>query len=219
MKKTIIIPVILALLMVVALSINAARKPRNSGIDAPSNLSATAISSSQINLSWQDNTRNEDGFKIERSLNGQDFSEIDEVSEGVTTYPNTGLSADTRYYYRVRAYRQQGQKIIYSGYSNTANDMTYVDTVPDDPSNLDASTSTSTDIYLSWQDNSDNEDGFSVERGTDGENFGEIDTVPADFIYYTDSNTTSSVTYYYQVRAFNEAGYSEYSNVASTTAP
>src|SRR6266508_2933382 len=33
---------------------------------APSNLAATAVSSSQINLSWTDNATNEDGFQIER---------------------------------------------------------------------------------------------------------------------------------------------------------
>ncbi|MDQ7054057.1 MAG: fibronectin type III domain-containing protein [candidate division KSB1 bacterium] len=39
---------------------------------APSNLTATAVSTSQIDLSWTDNSNNEDGFKIERKDHGID---------------------------------------------------------------------------------------------------------------------------------------------------
>jgi hypothetical protein len=43
---------------------------------SPSNLSATAVSSNRINLTWTDNAVTEDGFKIERSLNGSDWSQL-----------------------------------------------------------------------------------------------------------------------------------------------
>ena len=43
---------------------------------APTNLSASAVSTSQINLSWTDNASNETGFRIERSPDGTSFTEI-----------------------------------------------------------------------------------------------------------------------------------------------
>ena len=88
---------------------------------APSALTATAVSQTQINLSWTDNSNNEDGFKIERSPNGSSsWAQVATVGPNVTSYSNTGLSRNTRYYYRVRSYNVLGN----SAYSNTANTKT-----------------------------------------------------------------------------------------------
>ncbi len=75
-----------------------------SGIVAPSNLLLTVATNQQINLNWTDNSSNETGFKIERKtgINGT-WAQIATVGAGVTTYSNTGLTAATLYYYRVRA--------------------------------------------------------------------------------------------------------------------
>lgn len=84
--------------------------------NTPVSLSAVAISGSQINLSWQDASSNESGFRIERSLfPSSGFSQVGAVDANVTSYEDTGLAAGT-YYYRVRAYNSCGN----SGYSNTA---------------------------------------------------------------------------------------------------
>ncbi|MEW6104440.1 MAG: carboxypeptidase-like regulatory domain-containing protein [bacterium] len=56
----------------------------------PTNLQATAISDDKIILSWQDNSNNEDGFKIERKIMGNLYSQITTVAEDVTTYPSKG---------------------------------------------------------------------------------------------------------------------------------
>lgn len=88
---------------------------------APSNLSASAASSSQINLSWTDNAANETGFKIERKTGaGGTYAQIAAVGANVTAYSNTGLTASTQYYYRVCANNSTGN----SGYSNEANATT-----------------------------------------------------------------------------------------------
>ena len=86
----------------------------------PSSLTATAVSSSRINLAWMDNAGNEEGFKIERSTDGMNFSPLVTVGANVTGYSDTGLSPSTTYYYRVYAYNAAGN----SGYSNTANATT-----------------------------------------------------------------------------------------------
>ena len=85
------------------------------GPTAPSNLTATGISDTQINLSWTDNSSDETGFKIERQTGGGSFSQIATVGTNVTTYNNTGLTPGTTYSYRVRAYNGSGD----SAYSNT----------------------------------------------------------------------------------------------------
>jgi hypothetical protein len=85
---------------------------------APSNLTATAVSTTQINLSWTDNSNNETGFKIERCQGNSctNFVQIATTAANVTTFNNTGLTRNTRYRYRVRAFNAVGN----SGYSNIA---------------------------------------------------------------------------------------------------
>ena len=84
--------------------------------NAPSNLSGTAVSSTQINLSWTDNSNDETVFKIERCTgNGcANFGEIAQVGANVTSFPDTGLTRNTWYRYRVRASNGNGN----SAYSN-----------------------------------------------------------------------------------------------------
>jgi carboxypeptidase T len=71
---------------------------------APANLAAAAASSSQINLSWNDNDSSEQGFKIERCTGAgcSDFAQIATVGPNVTSYSSTGLTASTSYSYRVQ---------------------------------------------------------------------------------------------------------------------
>jgi hypothetical protein len=86
---------------------------------APINLVASAASPSKINLSWIDNSGNEDGFKIER-WNGSNYAQINAVGANVTTSADTGLTPSTTYYYRVRAYNSWGD----SSYSNESSATT-----------------------------------------------------------------------------------------------
>jgi len=73
-------------------------------VSAPSNLTATATSCSQVNLSWRDNSNDETGFKIERK-NGASgsWSQIATVGANTTTYTDFGLTGGATYYYRVSA--------------------------------------------------------------------------------------------------------------------
>ncbi|WP_298272308.1 fibronectin type III domain-containing protein [Geobacter sp.] len=93
-------------------------------LDAPTDLAASATSNTAIQLTWTDNSGNEDGFKIERKL-GDDgvWSQINTVGAGVTTYNDTGLVANNYYYYRVRAYNAGNGN---SAYSDEAHALTKV---------------------------------------------------------------------------------------------
>ncbi len=71
---------------------------------APSGLSATAVSSSQINLAWTDNSTDEANFIVSRStVAGGPYTDIATLGANTTSYNNTGLTASTTYYYVVRA--------------------------------------------------------------------------------------------------------------------
>jgi len=182
----------------------------------PSGLTATAISSSQINLSWTDNASNETAYKVERSPDGTTgWTEIvGNLPAGTTSYSNTGLSASTTYHYRVRASNAGGN----SGYSNVANATTLAP-APTDPSGLTATAVSQTQINLSWTDNANNETGYKVERSPDGTTgWTEIaGSLPAGTTSYSNTGLTAATTYYYRVRAYNAGGNSGYSNVANAT--
>jgi hypothetical protein len=89
---------------------------------APTSLTATAVSTSQINLTWSDSSNNENGFRIERcqGVNCSNFTQIAQVGQNVTAFANTGLAKNTSYRYRVRAFNVAGN----SAYSNTASART-----------------------------------------------------------------------------------------------
>ena len=77
--------------------------------DAPSGLTATAVSASQIDLVWDDNSANEDGFRIERKIGvAGTYAEIDRVGSNVETYSDAGLSALAECFYRVFSYNAGG---------------------------------------------------------------------------------------------------------------
>tara|TARA_R110000823_G_scaffold51805_1_gene128721 strand:+ start:252 stop:644 length:393 start_codon:yes stop_codon:yes gene_type:complete len=71
------------------------------------------------------------------------------------------------------------------------------------------------EINLTWNDNSDNESSFIIERGSDNTSFTQTATVDANINYYTDTDFTLGQTYYYRVKATNEFGDSSYTNTAS----
>ncbi|MBI5929659.1 MAG: PD40 domain-containing protein [Chloroflexi bacterium] len=96
---------------------------------APANLAATAVSRSQINLTWVDNATSETGFSIEQSLNGTDgWLEVGTRTANQISFQNTGLLCNRRYYYRVRAFidsiPNNGQYETVSAYTNIVNAIT-----------------------------------------------------------------------------------------------
>lgn len=69
----------------------------------PTGLTATAVSSTQINLAWSSTGDYTVAFVIERSLDGASFVQIATVPVTQTSYSDTGLTPETRYWYRVKA--------------------------------------------------------------------------------------------------------------------
>jgi hypothetical protein len=88
---------------------------------APTNLTLTPQKTQmagQMELNWTDNSNDEDGFSIERSLDGNSWSVIG--TSTAATYTDNGLQEGTLYYYQVAAYNGSGS----SAYSNVVSGMT-----------------------------------------------------------------------------------------------
>lgn len=186
-------------------------------LTAPTSLGLQEASASSIALTWQDNSANEEGFTVEYSTDGgQTFSVVASTDADQTTYTHDGLDPDTTYHYRVNAYLEQQT----SDYSNVLEAQTdsLPPVVPEAPSALQAQNVLFDRVTLSWQDNAENEEGFTLERA-DNENFTDATTVELDEnqTSYTDTGLSSETTYHYRIRAHNQAGNSSYAGPISTT--
>lgn len=178
----------------------------------PTNLVATTVSSSRIDLTWTDNATNEYGYRLERKTATGSWTFVADLPENTTSYQNTGLTKKTAYSYRVVAYAD-----VDSGYSNTAI-ATTLDTIPDAPSGLATEVLSDSSIKLTWTDNSDNEASFQIERMKDGTGtWTQVRSERANAVTWTDAFLTKKTGYSYRIKARNTIGDSAWSNVSAAT--
>ncbi|WP_191908826.1 fibronectin type III domain-containing protein [Larkinella humicola] len=177
--------------------------------NAPSNLVASAQSSSQINLTWKDNSTGESGFEIEISTDNRSFSKIADADANATSYQSTGLKPTTRYYYRIRASLRGGP----TPNSNTA-DATTLPVPTSTVTDLKATAKSTTSIELTWTDIG-KEAEYYLERRT-GQS-GRFERIASTTVGYTDNNRTPATEYCYRIMlaTYEAAPYS--SIVCATT--
>ena len=172
---------------------------------APSNLVATPASGTQINLSWSDNSMTETGFIIQRKQgNTGTYSQVAIVAPNSTSYLDGELLAGAMYYYRVQA----ANFVSNSDFSNEASATTPVP--PATPSNAHPTAVTTTSIAFAWQDNSNNEDKFSIFRSVNNGSFMFVADVPANTTTFTDSGLSPGTAYDYHIQAWNLGGYTDF---------
>ncbi len=189
---------------------------------APTNLTATAAGSSQINLSWTGSTDNVavTGYRLERCQGAGCTNFLQVATPPGTTFSDIGLVVNTSYSYRVRAV---DAAINFSGYSNVASATTAPDTTPPTaPTNLTATAGGSSQINLSWTAATDNVavTGYRLERcqGSGCSGFAEI--AQPTGTTFSDAGRSASTSYSYRVRAVDAAGnLGPYSGTATATTP
>ncbi len=144
----------------------------------PSGLTATATSSSTIDLGWRDNAINEIGQRIERSVgSSNNYALLTNVGANITAFTDSQLVDGTKYYYRVKAFNTGG--------SSTYSNQLFAITPLKSPTSLTATTVSSSQISLTWTDNSATETGYRIEQS------------PVDNLHYTEIATVGpNVTSY-----------------------
>ncbi len=182
---------------------------------APTNLNASSVSTSEIDLSWTDNSATATQYIIQRSTDGDTYSQIATVGSTVTSYPNTGLNEGQTYYYLVAAGNGSG------GTSNSVsnNATTFLNA----PSGLSATEISAGQINLSWTDNDGGAAiGYQVLRSTSSTGFTllyDTGTTGAGVHAYTDTHVFPSTTYYYEVLAYTADAASAPSSSANAATP
>lgn len=171
-------------------------------IDPPDDLAYDYVSDTTITLTWDDNSDDESGFRIERRI-GQDgdWQQIATVSRNTESYKYTGLNPNVKYFFRIRAYNGSGS------FDSFSNEVEITTGKPKAPSNVSVGSISSFQAKITWKDNSDNEAGFKLQRAIVGiTNYTTVAYVGKDITSYTDNGLSSGTQYSYKVSAYNESG-------------
>lgn len=187
---------------------------------APGAVTATAISGTQINLSWNDNSTNESGFRISRKTGmGGTWAVIGTVGANVVAFQNSGLTPGVEYYYRLTAWNSAGESPL-SAEVRATTLPTGNGTLPVGPGSLQATALSLNEVALAWIDNSNDETGFQIQRktGTSGA-WATIGAVGAGVTTFVNSALTAGATYVYRIRALNASGESLPSNESMVSLP
>ncbi|MCL7959129.1 MAG: fibronectin type III domain-containing protein, partial [marine benthic group bacterium] len=166
-------------------------------VPGPSDLQATAVSPSRINLKW---TRVNTGLVVEyRIYRYPSNALIASVPASQDSYADTGLSPWTEYRYYVTGATSSGNE---SGPSNVATARTLDGTPPTAPGNLTGAASGSREITLTWTAASDPQSGVSgyVVYRNDAE------VGQTTQLSYIDGSLQRDTQYSYKVTAVNSQG-------------
>ena len=167
----------------------------------PTGLSAVALSSSQITVSWAastdpDNTPSQLTYGVYR--NG---SRIATTAAGATSWADTGLAASTTYSYTVSAYDPAGNGSAQSAAVQATTTPLPDTTPPTVPTNLSVTGTSPSTVSLAWTASTENVGvtGYKIYRGG-------VQIGSSGVASYTDTGLTASTTYSYTVSAYDAAG-------------
>jgi hypothetical protein len=182
---------------------------------APSGLTGSLQIGPQVDLQWTDESNDETGFVISRSVDGGPYATLDTLAVDATAYSDTTVSFGSTYDYVVQAVNGADASLL----SNPAR-VVVSDTISA-PTELEAkisrNTTEATDtVTLYWVDNDTNETAQTIERATDVGFTTGLTTYPvgADVVSAIDT-AEHGETYYYRVKATGVIAESTWSNIVS----
>jgi hypothetical protein len=182
---------------------------------APTLNTATAVSSTEIDLGWTNNATNATGIRVLQCVGASCNPSvvIASLAATATAYKNTGLAPSTSYTYRVEAFNSGGV-----GDSNTLTQTTQAPPPPPAAPVLTVGSPTKNSLTLHWTESSNNVSSFDILRckGTTCTPTTQIASVAGTVASYKDTGLSRHSTYRYLVRANNSGG-SALSNIASGT--
>lgn len=187
---------------------------RNKDFKLPSSLTAKVVSRTAIELNWKDNSNDETGFRIERKTpTNMTWTELAEVDANTTMYVDSTVSWGHDWDFRVLAFNANGNEAV----SNVAGGSVKV---PNNPTNLKIlQYFNSNSVVLSWDDNSEGESGFTVERSSSVGFWEEVGTTGPNATEFYDTNLSPGIVHTYRVRALSPVGNSGNSEVAAHSIP
>jgi len=171
---------------------------------APSGLTATAALTTQVNLSWTDNTTGETGFRIERcalaTCADTDFAQTGSIRPAnSTSYNDVDACPATVYHYRVIA--------VGTGWESAPSNvftaqMTATPAVP----LLTATRWSEAQVNLTWSDGNTDQSGYNIERSPDGTTYAPLATALSGSLRaFSDTTATPGATNYYRLTAYRTA--------------
>jgi len=177
-------------------------------LEPPTDVVATPISDTEIDITFKDNADDEDNHRLERKLGAGEWGFLVNLEPNKDFYRDTGLVKGSSYTYRVRAEAAPADPTAYA----TSSQVTTIEepSTPTLAAILDADTKDKS-IRIRWS-NVANETGYRIEKDTV-----EIAVVGAGITDFLVTGLTPDVEYDFRVRAYNAAGNSAYSAVRSKT--
>lgn len=166
-------------------------------INGPEAASALITDQQHINLAWLDHSSLETNFEVLRSTSPTSgYTSLATLAANATTYNDTfSFSTETPYYYRIRGYNSQAS--LYDS---------LVMVIPNRATNLTARSSSATNAVLTWQDESQYEIAYVIERKLEDGDFVAIDTVEANVSDFEETTLLAGSRYEYRVIALGVNG-------------
>ena len=186
-------------------------------VGAPYNLAVTRVYATSVTINWTDNANNETGFRILRSLTPTGTETVRTVGAGVTNFTDSGLTANTTYYYRVQVFNGA----ILGDISPQIELRTLsANGTPSAPTGVTVSEITANSVRLTWTDNSLNEDSFLIDRSANPvTTWSNVGTVGFNVRTYVVTGLTANTGYSFRVRAGNTSGSVASATVTTMTLP
>jgi fibronectin type 3 domain-containing protein len=177
---------------------------------APTGVATRTNSNSAITVSWNASAGATSYAVLRATSQGGPYSTIATLGADATSYGDTGLALSATYYYEVQAINSYG--------SNTSGPIAGMTSVPNGPYGLSVAAAGAGSLQLNWYDSAVNETEFVVERATSPNGtYSVVATLAANTTSWLDSGLSSGTTYYYQVFAANDVGYSGAATGSGTT--